>query len=157
VLGEGMSSRLFIEVRENKGLAYDIHSYTNHFRSSGSLIVYAGTDAGGVETAASVIIEELFKLKQEISVEELARARELLKGRMQLEMEDSRNLAMWIGSQEIMKRDILSLEQLFSLFNSVTLADLTKVAGELIHGDKLNMAIVGPEDKTVPLKELLRI
>ncbi len=157
VLGEGMSSRLFIEIRENKGLAYDIHSYTNHFRSSGSLIIYAGTDASKVETATSVIIEELFKLKQEISLEELVRARELLKGRIQLEMEDNRNLAMWMGSQEIMKRDILSLEQVFSIFDSVTLEDLARVAEELIHGDKLNMAIVGPGDESVPLKKLLRI
>ncbi len=157
VLGEGMSSRLFIEIRENKGLAYDIHSYMNHFRSSGSLIIYAGTDAGKVETASSAIIEELFKLKQEISLEELARARELLKGRIQLEMEDNRNLAMWTGSQEIMKRDILSLEQVLSVFDSITLDDLARVAGELIHGDKLNMAVVGPGDESVPLKKLLRI
>jgi Predicted Zn-dependent peptidases len=100
VLGAGMSSRLFTEIRENRGLAYDVHSYADHFLDSGSFIIYAGVDSKKVEIAVGAIVEEVSKLKQGVTPDELVRAKELLKGRLQLRLEDSQNVALWLGSQE---------------------------------------------------------
>jgi predicted Zn-dependent peptidase len=146
-LGGGMSSRLFTEIRENRGLAYDIHSYTDHFLDSGSLTIYAGVDPGKVETAVAAILEELSKLKQGITSDELSRAKELSKGRLQLRLEDSQNMALWLGSQEILRQQILDIDDVISIIDAITADDLKGVAEELLISDKLNLAIVGPLKK----------
>jgi len=147
VLGGGMSSRLFTEIREHKGLAYDIHSYADHFRDSGSFIVYAGVDPKKVEIAAAAILEEVSKLKQGITTSELTRAKELSKGRLQLRLEDSQNVALWLGSQEILNQRILSIDEVIAIVNAITTDDLKQVAEEILVSDKLNLAIVGPVKK----------
>mgnify|MGYP001064382891 CR=1 FL=1 len=157
VLGEGMSSRLFMEIREHRGLAYDIHSYVEHFLNSGSLTVYAGVDPIKVETAVVAILEELSKLKQGITLSELTRAREMLKGRLQLRLEDSQNMALWLGSQEILRQQILDIEEVISIIDAITAEDIKRVAEELLISEKLNLAIVGPVEKEEPLMELLKI
>jgi predicted Zn-dependent peptidase len=157
VLGEGMSSRLFTEIREHRGLAYDIHSYVEHFLDSGSLTIYAGVDPGKIETAVAVILEELFKLKQGVMPGELTRAKEMLKGRLQLRLEDSQNVALWLGSQEILGRHILSIDEVISIIEAITADDVKGVAEELLISDKLNLAVVGPIKKEEPLMELLKI
>ena len=147
VLGGGMSSRLFTEIREHKGLAYDIHSYADHFRDSGSFIVYAGVDPKKVEIAIAAILEEVSKLKQGITPSELTRAKELSKGRLQLRLEDSQNVALWLGSQEILNQRILSIDEVIAIVNAITTDDLKQVAEEILVSDKLNLAIVGPVKK----------
>ncbi len=147
VLGGGMSSRLFTEIREHKGLAYDIHSYVEHFLNSGSFITYAGVDPAKVETAIAAILEELSKLRQGITPGELTRAKEMSKGRLQLQMENSQNVALWLGSQELLMRRILDIGEVISIIDAITIDDLEQVAGELLSSDKLNLAIVGPIEK----------
>ncbi len=147
VLGGGMSSRLFTEIREHKGLAYDIHSYSDHFLNAGSFIVYAGVDPGKVETAGAAILEELSKLKQGVTLSELTRAKELSKGRLQLRLEDSQNVALWLGSQEILRQHILSEDEVISIVDALTVDDLKRVAEEVLISNKLNLAIVGPVKK----------
>ncbi|OGN97010.1 MAG: hypothetical protein A2Z77_07985 [Chloroflexi bacterium RBG_13_51_36] len=162
VLGAGMSSRLFTEIRENRGLAYDIHSYTEHFLNSGALTIYAGVDPDKVEIALSAILEEVSKVKQAISVSELTRAKELSKGRSYLRFEDSQNVAMWYGGQEILTRQILDIDDVISIVDAITIDQLKEVAHEILTDSGLNLAITGPVDhgsliKEEPLRQLLKL
>ena len=157
VLGGGMSSRLFAEIRERRGLAYDIHSYTEHFLSSGSFAVYAGVDPQKVETVVTAILEEIRKLKQGITADELTRAKELSKGRSYLRLEDSRNVALWHGTQEILLRKILSLDDIIALVDAITMEELEEVAEKVLVDSGLNLAVTGPLKEEEPLRQLLKI
>ena len=156
-LGAGMSSRLFMEIRERKGLAYDIHSCTDHFLNSGSFIIYAGVDTRKVETAVAAILEEFFNLKQGITPSEITRAKELCKGRLELRLEDSQNLALWLGSQEILRQHILTLDEIIAVIDAITADELKNVAEEVINSGRLNLAIVGPLESDTDLPKLLGI
>lgn len=156
IFGGGISSRLFTEIREHKGLAYDIHSYVEHFLNSGSFITYAGVDPGKTEIAIEAILEELSKLKQGITSNELNKAKELSKGRLQLYLEDSRSVALWLGSQELLINHILDIDNITSIIDAITTTDLNHIAGELLSSERLNLAIVGPI-KNEPSIKLLRI
>ena len=159
VLGGGMSSRLFTEVREHRGLAYDINSYTEHFLNSGSFAIYAGVDPEKIETAVAAILEELSKVKQGITTGELSRAKELSKGRLHLQLEDSRNVALWYGSQEILMRQILDIDDVVSIVDAITIDELKAVAKEILTDSGLNLAVTGPikEDSLIKEKSLRRL
>jgi predicted Zn-dependent peptidase len=144
VLGGGMSSRLFTEIREHRGLAYDIYSSTDHFLNSGSFIIYAGVDPKKVEIAVAAILEELSKIKQGITTSELTRAKELSKGRLYLRFEDSRNVALWYGSQEILMRQILDIDDVISIVDAITINEMKEVAKEILTDSGLNLAVTGP-------------
>jgi len=156
-LGGGMSSRLFTEIREHRGLAYDIHTYTDHFLDSGSFIIYAGVDPKKIEIAVAAILEEMSQIKQGITTSELTRAKELSKGRLHLRLEDSRNVALWYGSQEILMQQILSIDDVISIVDAITIDDLKEVAEEILTNSGLNLAITGPVKEEKPLKQLLKI
>jgi predicted Zn-dependent peptidase len=155
--GVGMSSRLFTEVRENKGLAYDIHSYAEHFHDSGSFVIYAGVDSSKVEDAVATIVEEAAKLRQGITSDELCRAKELSKGRLQLRLEDSQNVALWLGSQELLRQQILDIDEVISIVDALTTDELKEVAQEILTDNGLNLAIVGPVKKEKSLLSLLKL
>jgi predicted Zn-dependent peptidase len=156
-LGGGMSSRLFMEIREQRGLAYDIHSYTDHFLESGSFGIYAGVDPKKIEIALAAILGETSKIKQGITTNELTRAKELSKGRLHLRLEDSRNVALWFGSQEILMQQILSIDDVTSIVDAITIDDLKEVAEGILTDSGLNLAITGPIEKEKPLRQLLKI
>jgi predicted Zn-dependent peptidase len=155
--GVGMSSRLFTEIRENKGLAYDIHSYVEHFLNSGSFAIYAGVDTNKAETAIATIVEEMAKLRQGIAADELRRAKELSKGRLQLRLEDSQNVALWLGGQELLRREILDIDVVISIIEAITGDELKQVAHEILVDNGLNLAVVGPVKKEEPLLNLLKL
>jgi len=167
VLGGGMSSRLFMEIREHKGLAYDIHSYTEHFLNSGSFAIYAGVDPEKIETAVAAILEELSQIKQGITASELTRAKELSKGRLYLRFEDSQNVALWYGGQEILTQRILDIDDVTSIVDAITIDELKEVAGEILTDRGLNLAVTGPikkeesyrdsPTKEKPLRQLLKL
>ncbi|NWF78176.1 MAG: insulinase family protein [Chloroflexi bacterium] len=157
VLGGGMSSRLFTEIRERRGLAYDIHSYAEHFLNSGSFIIYAGVDPKKVQIALAAILEELSKIKQGVTANELTRAKELTKGRLYLRFEDSQNVALWYGSQEILMRQILDIDDVISIVDAITMDELKQVAEEILTDNGLNLAITGPIKEEKPLRQLLRV
>ncbi len=156
VLGGGMSSRLFTEIREKRGLAYDIHSYAEYFLHSGSFVTYAGVDPEKLEVAIEAILAELSKLKREVSPDELARAREMSKGRLQLRLEDSQQMALWLGSQELLMGRILDIDEVLSIIDAITVDELGQVAGKLLSSRRLNLAVVGPV-KDGPTAEILRL
>jgi predicted Zn-dependent peptidase len=157
ILGEGMSSRLFTEIREHQGLAYDIHSYSDHFSDSGAVVISAGVDSSRVDKAVEAIIDQLSKIKEQISDSELKKAREIAKGRLLLSLESSRNVAGWLGAQELLTNRILTPDEVIALVEAVNIEDLKRVAGELFTGEKLNLAIVGPVKKEEPLARLLKL
>ncbi|MDO8568344.1 MAG: pitrilysin family protein [Dehalococcoidales bacterium] len=157
ILGEGMSSRLFAEIRDKLGLAYSIYSYAEHFLDTGSVIVAAGVESKNVEKAVRAILEELAKLKQFDSVTELARAKELSKGRLLLSMEDSRNVAAWVGGQEILTGKAYSIDEIVAIVDAITIEDIRQVAGELLVGNKLRLAVVGPIKNEERLEGLLEL
>ena len=155
ILGEGMSSRLFTEIREKLGLVYSVHSYVEHFLDSGALIVYAGVDPKNLKTAVTAILEQLQKIKEAVPESELLRAKEFSKGRLLLRMEDSRNVAVWMGGQEILTKRILVPDQIVSIIDAITTEELTKLAQELIVDTEFRLAVVGPIKSEEPLEELL--
>jgi predicted Zn-dependent peptidase len=148
ILGQGMSSRLFLEVREKRGLAYSVYSYISPLLDTGLMGVYAGVDAEQIEQALQAILEELDKMRQEpVSDDELGKAREFTKGRLQLQMEDSFAVASWIGRQESLEDRVLSVDEVLQKVDAVTTADIQRVAQRLIRQDKLNLAVIGPFDE----------
>jgi predicted Zn-dependent peptidase len=157
VLGEGMSSRLFTEIRDKLGLAYQIHSYVDHFLDCGAVTVYAGVEPKKLPVAIEAILDQLYHLKQPVPEAELTKARELSKGRLILRMEDSRSVAGWIGGQEILTGRILSVDQIVSIIDAITAEEINRLANELLRGDKLRLAVVGPISGDEPLDKLLKL
>jgi predicted Zn-dependent peptidase len=157
ILGEGMSSRLFTEIRDKLGLAYSIHSYVDHFFDSGSVVVYAGVEPKNLQVAIKAILEQLYHLKQPIPESEISKAKELSKGRLLLRMEDSRSVAGWMGGQEILTGRILSVDQIESIIDAITAEELKQLARELIVASQLRLAVVGPVSAEEPLEGLLKL
>ncbi|MDO8670399.1 MAG: pitrilysin family protein [Dehalococcoidia bacterium] len=156
ILGEGMSSRLFLELREKQGLAYDVHSYVSHFLDCGAAVVYAGVDPLRIEATINAILEQLSRLKEGISEEEITRAKEFSKGRMLLRMEDTRSVSSWMGGQELLTGRILSIDDVVSIVDAVMPDDLRRMARQIYTTDKLNMAVVGPFKSQKRFAGLLR-
>jgi len=157
ILGEGMSSRLFTEIRDRLGLAYNIHSYLEHFLDTGSITVYAGVEPKNLTIAIKAILEQLSQLKEIIPEPELSKAKELSKGHLLLRMEDSRSVAGWMGGQEILTERILSVDQVMSIIDAITTEELRQLAQELLVASQLRLAVVGPVAKDEPLEELLKL
>ena len=157
ILGEGMSSRLFLELREKQSLAYDVHSSINLFRDCGSLIVYCGVEPQKSQRAVSAIMEQLSGLQHDIPQSELEKARELSKGRMLLRMEDSRSVAMWMGAQETLTGRVRTVDEVVERLDDVSTEDIERVAADIIREDKLNLAVVGPYRSDRRFRSLLKL
>ena len=157
VLGEGMSSRLFQELREKQSLCYDIHSSVNMFRDCGSLTIYCGVEPQKSSRAVTSILEQLNTLLEDIPEDELSKAKELSKGRMLLRIEDSRSVAMWIGAQETLMGNVRTVDEVVEFIDGVTTEDVKRVAGDLIQQDKLNLAVVGPYRSDRRFRSLLKL
>jgi predicted Zn-dependent peptidase len=157
ILGEGMSSRLFIEIRDKLGLAYSIQSYAEHFLDTGAMSISAGVDAKNLPVAIKAILAELSRLEEPISEVELSKAKELFKGRILLRMEDSRSVSGWLGGQEILTGEILTVDDVISAIEAITTAELRKLAEELIKPEQMRLAVVGPISPDEPLEDLLKL
>jgi predicted Zn-dependent peptidase len=145
VLGDGMSSRLFLSVREERGLAYDIGSGLVDYSDAGALEVSAGVDPAGLKDALAAILAELDRLRQEpVPQDELDKARRYLAGGLELRMDETRHVASWIGGQEALHDRVLTLDEALAAIEGVTVPDVQRVAGELIRDDGLRLAAVAP-------------
>ena len=147
MLGEGMSSRLFLEIREKKGLAYAISSCVDHFLDTGALTIYAGVDPKQVPATVAAILAELNRIKEGIPAAELKKTKEYCKGRMLLRMEDTRSVSSWLGGQEFLLGHIMTIEQVISKIEAIEDRDLMRVARRLFVNNMLNLAIVGPVEE----------
>ncbi len=145
VLGDGMSSRLFLDVREEKGLAYDVSSGVVEYADSGALEISAGVDPAQLPAAIEAILGELVKLVDEpVPPDELAKAKAYLSGGLELRMDDTRHLASWIGGQEALHDRVYTLDEALGAVEVVSAADVHRVAGELFTDSALRMAVVAP-------------
>jgi predicted Zn-dependent peptidase len=157
ILGEGMSSRLFTEIRDRLGLAYSILSFVDHFLDTGSITIYAGVEPKNLKVAITAILEQLSRLKETVPEAELSKAKELSKGRLLLRMEDSHSVAGWAGGQEILTGQILSVDQIMAIIDAITAEELKQLANELLVSSQLRLAVVGPLAEDKPLDKLLKL
>jgi predicted Zn-dependent peptidase len=144
ILGEGMSSRLFVELRERQGLAYEVQSSLMHLKDCGEMIVYAGVAPKNAEKAISGILQELSRLRDDVPVDTLEKSRGLSKGRTLLRMEDTRSVAGWVGGQELLLGEVLTVDEAMRRVDEVTPSDVQEMAQKLFVDSKLNLAVVGP-------------
>jgi predicted Zn-dependent peptidase len=146
ILGGGMSSRLFSEVREKRGLAYYVRTSSEHYKDGGHLVSTAGLDPKRLEEGIKVIVEEYAKIsngKGQITNDEIAKAKEYLKGHFVLELEDSRSVAALYSTGELLEKEIEDPEEAMAKIDQVTLSDLNEVVGQFFKEKGLNLAIIG--------------
>ena len=146
VLGGSMSSRLFEEVREKRGLAYGIGSSMHTLTDCGVLDIHTGVEPGRAAEALQVIMNEIAKMRDGITDDELHDARELAKGRLILGMEESRAVANDLAAQELLRGNIESLESRINDLDAVSLSDVQSAAEDVLISEKLAMSVVGPTD-----------
>jgi predicted Zn-dependent peptidase len=157
LFGEGMSSRLFLELRERQGLCYEVNTYVSHFLDTGCFGLYAAVDPSKGRVAVKALVSELQRLREGIPEDELRKAKELAKGRLLLRMEDTRAVSGWLGSQEILLGQVLSPEEVVGRIDSVTTYDMQRVIHNILRKDQVSLAVVGPyrsEGTFLPLLDL---
>jgi predicted Zn-dependent peptidase len=158
ILGGTMSSRLFTEVREKRGLAYSVRSQIETYEDTGAFVVRAGLDPARIELALKTILNELKKIKKNgVTSAELSRAKETAKGHMALALEDSEALAAWYAKQELMKQELKTPDEKLEKIYRVKKEDVKKVAEEIIDWKKISLVIIGPFDKKEKFEKLLKI
>lgn len=156
ILSSGMSSRLFQEIREKRGLVYSVYGYFRPYFDVGQGVMYAGTDLDRIEEAVAALIGELRKLRDEpVPEDELRRTKELRKGRLLMGFEDSRSVAAWIGSQEATYGEIKTPEEVMDKIEAVTAAEVQELAHELFRPERLSLALIGPYSDEQPFMKLL--
>ncbi|MFN2452398.1 MAG: M16 family metallopeptidase [Candidatus Dormibacteria bacterium] len=144
VLGEGMASRLFLEVRERLCLAYEVHSFAIKHSDTGALAIFVGCEPKRVEAAVVAVRSELQRLVREpVADDELRRAQAAMTGRLSLQLESTSALASYLGEQELLTDEILTPEEVARRIDAVTAADLQRVARRLC-ADGLRAAAIGP-------------
>ncbi len=157
VLGETMSSRLFEEVREQRGLAYDIHSGAHFYSNCGAFVVESGIDPNRVDEAIPVILKELGKMRDGVTEAEWTQALQLTKGRMMLRMEESRAVSSFLGIQELIRGEVQSVDEVIANISSVTQEDIKRAANRVIKSENLVLAIVGPFDDPDHFEAMLNL
>jgi predicted Zn-dependent peptidase len=158
VLGEGMSSRLFVEIREERGLAYSIYSYVTALNDTGTFSVYAAVDQEQTETTIQAILAELHRLREEpIGEEELGYAKAYVRGSLLLSLEHSGTNAGWVGNRLITSNTIPTPEEVVAQFERVTSADIQRLARELFRDEALLLSLVGPVNEQRDWQALLRV
>lgn len=160
ILGGGMSSRLFIQVRERRGLAYRVSTGVDALHDAGSLATQVGVEHGNLEQTISVILDEYRKISTEkVLDEELARAKEYIKSGLAMGLEGSYDVVEYLVSQEVLKDAISLPEEKVRRIDAVTADDVLRVAKDIFTNKKLNLAIIGPHDvkKKVKLEKLLAL
>jgi len=156
VLGEGSSSRLFQEVREEAGLAYDVHSFQTDYADTGSLQIYAGVDPHDIDETIGAILDELRRLRDEpVAQAELDRARAYTSGRLELRLEESRHLSAWLGVQEALHDRVLTLDDALTELERVTPADVQQLAQRLFRDELLCLSVISTPGSTSGIEQAL--
>ncbi|MBN1912895.1 MAG: insulinase family protein [Candidatus Omnitrophica bacterium] len=145
ILGANMSSRLFNELREKRGLAYEIGTQVKRYRDTGAFIVHAGIDNQKVGEAISLILKELVRSKKElVSLDEFRRAKEFFLGQLMLALEDTLDHMLWIGESTVALNKTYSLAEIVKEINKVTREDIRNAAKAIFKRSSLNLALIGP-------------
>lgn len=156
IFGGTMSSRLFIEIRERRGLAYSVRSAVDVLEDTGSFVIRAGLAKDRIQEALQTILREANRLRTTlVTVEELRRAKENLRGRLTLELEDSSEVANWYGKQELFTGKSVTPQEQFAKFDRVTREDIRAVARAVLLPKRYSLAIIGPYKDEAPFQKLL--
>jgi predicted Zn-dependent peptidase len=156
ILGDGMSSRLFLTIREEKGLAYAIDSSLSLLQDTGSMVIYAGVDPNRVTRVLQAILDELDRLCNEpIPEKELRKTKEFVKGRLVLGLEDSFSQAAWVAYQTLFMDSVKTPEEVIQIFDAITAADVQAVAQKIIKPACYNLAAIGPFGQEEKLGQLI--
>jgi len=155
VMSEGMSSRLFQEVREKRGLAYSVDSWFGLFRDGGIWGISAGVDPKRLTEAYDAILGECARIREELVPEdELTKAKEQVKGRLVLGLEDSFAIASWWGRAEALNEPLMTVDEVLQAIDKVEAEEVRRLAGQLIQPSRMNVTLVGAFGPTIK-KELL--
>lgn len=156
ILGGMMSSRLFVKIRDEMGLAYYVKTSVEDNPDTGILATQAGVDNGKVEKTVEAILEEYEKIKEvKVSEKELRKAKEHLKGKSAILLESSDALAYFHGTSELLEGKTYSLEEVFKFIDKVSAKDIKDAAKEIFKPENLNLALVGPHGNSKKLKRIL--
>lgn len=153
-----MSSRLFIKIREEMGLVYSVGSGIQTLLDTGSLSVEAGTDGRKVREVIGAILGEFHRLRESfLEPDELQRAKNYIKGKIIMGLENSEGLAYFLGEQELLQGRIRSVEETMEEIEKVSREDVRRVSGDIFQEKNLNLALLGSFDGKLSFEKLLRI
>jgi predicted Zn-dependent peptidase len=156
VLGTGMSSRLFTEVRERRGLAYYVFGINHSYTDAGSLYSQAGVDINRADEAVEVIAHELKRIVEEpVGAAELEKSRNLAKGRFLLQLENPQGMILFGLRREVLEGEAVDPQEIQDGLDAVTAEDIQRVAQNVIGGHGLNLALIGPFDDAEKFEALL--
>lgn len=157
ILGGGMSSRLFTEVREKRGLAYYVRCHPSSYQDTGVFQVSSGVQVNAIEQAITVILSELDRIATAtVDSKELNKAKEYIKGKTTLALEDNQVRLDWFLDQVAFQKQIRTPSDAFERIDKVTAKDITKVAKELFNRNKLSLAVIGPYKSDKNFSKLLK-
>jgi predicted Zn-dependent peptidase len=155
VLGEGMSSRLFLNVRERQGLAYSVYSYHDPLVDTGSISVKAGVTIEKAEEAVGAVIEEFDRLASELTPEsEFTKAKEQTKGALELRLEDPGSLNDWLGSQSLLLDEVWEVSRVLSAYEVVTAEAVRELAAEIFRPENRHLVMVSPGQEEKRLRKV---
>jgi predicted Zn-dependent peptidase len=158
VLGTGMSSRLFTEVRERRGLAYYVFGINHSYTDAGSLYSQAGVDINRADEAVETIVGELRRIVEEpVESAELEKSRNLAKGRFLLQLENPQGMIMFGLRREVLENETVEPQEILDGLDAVTADDVQRVAKDVIGGNGLNLALIGPFDGAEKFEALLAV
>jgi len=158
ILGGNMSSRLFILIRERKGLAYYVRTSSELYTDSGYLVTQAGIPHKNVREVINLILKEYKNIREKkIPKAELKKAKDYLKGTLTLTLEASDAQASFYAGQELLTGKILTLKEKFAKIDKVTINDVQKVARDIFKPEKLNLALIGPHKNKLKFQQLLKL
>jgi len=160
ILGGGMSSRLFHEVREKRGLAYYVRTHSDEYADAGTLVSMAGIDPKRVVEAVEVMMAEYRKVargEMGLTEEELTKAKEFLKGHLVLDLEDSRSVSVYYAHQELLEEKIENPADVLAQIDKVTKEEIEAVGKEFLKESTLNLALIGNFEDRQKLEDLLKL
>ncbi len=158
ILGGGMSSRLFLNVREKRGLAYYVRAENDSYMDTGSLVASAGVDLKRIDDAIKVILDQFAEIaKHPVEAKELKKAKEYIKGKVILAWEDSRAIAAGYGTDELLEGKVRTMEDFLKSVDLVMAEDVQRVAEFLFTNSKLNLAVIGPFREKARFQKILKI
>jgi predicted Zn-dependent peptidase len=153
ILGEGMSSRLFLELREKRALAYDTHSYHANYVDAGHLVAYAGVAPDRINEVIEAALGQIARMRDEIvPASELERVRDFNKGRLELRLEDTRGVSNWLAGQELFLNKVRSVEEITAIIDSISAEDIQRVAQKYLKPELAYIAAVGPRAVVASIK-----
>jgi len=157
ILGAGMSSRLFIQVRERRGLAYHVSASFYSYIDTGAFAIYAGLKLEKTQEGLQVILAELERItKEEVTDDELRKAKEMIRGHLALSQESTNFLAGYFSGQFVLDHKIETFDEYLQKIDVVTADDIRNIAQELFRNERFNLQIIGPFKDKKPFEKFLQ-